>query len=230
MSGGRFPALLTLVNFALLGVLIIVAAYNGGLGQTNCAAHAQTDVCQAADNVEIAGDTTLGGALLVESTPTSGSAGEVLLSQGSASPPEWTDYFVEIIKAADETVSASTTLQNDDDFSFSAAANSTYLIEWGFRLSENVSGSQEFKMNFTVPSGAIHCSSAVGASGIVDNECGSNDLTIDTPDTTESLSPAWTIIDIDATAGTVQLQWAQDAASNNTTLHQYSTMRVAKID
>lgn len=217
------------LNLVLLAGLILVAMFQAGLGQTNCAAHAQTDVCQAADDVQISGDAYLAGALYVESTPTAGASGEVLVSQGSSSPPQWTDFVTEVLKAADETVSASTTLQDDDDFSFSAAANSTYLVEFGFRISENVSGSQEFKFNYTLPSGAIHCSSAAGASGLVDNECGSNDLTIDTGDTTESLSPAWSIIDIGGTAGTVQLQWAQDSASNNTTLHQYSTMRVFKI-
>jgi hypothetical protein len=219
------------LNLALLAALVIMAAFQGGLGRTNCAAHAQTDVCQAADDVQVAGDTYLGGALYVESTPTAGSAGEVLLSQGSSAPPEWTDFFQEIVKAADETVTATTTTQADDHFSFTAATGSTYWIEFGFRLSENISGAQDFKMELSVPSGAEYCLSAIGASGMVDMECNTTGtLTIDTPDTTESLSPAWALVTTFGTGGTVTLRWAQDSASDNTTLHENSTMRIAKID
>lgn len=217
-------------NLVLLAGLIVMFMFRIGAGSAACdQAHAQSDICQAADNVNVLGNLTLAGEFQVESTPTAGSSGEVLLSQGSSNPPQWTDFFIEVTKAADETVSASTTLQNDDDFTFSVDANAVYYAEFGFRLSENVGGAQDFKFNFTVPSGTVFCSSAIGASGVVDNECGSNDLTIDTPDTTESLAPAWVIFETAGTSGTVILQWAQDSASNNTTSHQNGTMRVARI-
>ncbi len=225
----RRPSLTAITNVALLIALSILVMFQIGLGQTECAAYAQSGVCTAADDVDIAGNTILRGELQVESTPTAGAAGEVLLSQGTTNPPQWTDYFVEVLKANDETVVASTTLQNDDDFSFTVVANATYIVEFGFRLSENIAGGQDFKFNFTGPSGAIWCSQAGDSTGITDNECGTNDLNIDTGDVTESLSPALVIVDVAGTPGTIQLQWAQVVATNNTTLHQFSTMRVKRI-
>lgn len=217
------------LNLLLLGALLLVWLFQIGGDSTRCAG-AQANVCQAADNVEIAGNLELTGEFQVESTPTSGSSGEVLLSQGSSNPPEWADFFTEEIKAADETVSASTVLQNDDDFDFTVEANAVYWVEFGFRISENIAGAQDFKFNFTVPAGTVFCSQAQGSSGTIDNECGTNDLTIDSVDGTESLHPAFVLFETSATAGTVTTQWAQDSASNNTTLHQDSSMRVARID
>lgn len=228
LSWTRFLSINRL-NLVLLVGLIVTFMFQAGIGQTNCGASAQTSVCQAADSVDIAGDLTLRAELQVESTPTAGTSGEVLLSQGTSAVPIWSDFFTEILKAADETVSASTVLQNDDDFSFTVETNAVYLVEFGFRISENIAGAQDFKFNFTVPSGTVFCSSAIGSAGSLENECGTNDLTIDTPDLTESLHPARVIFETAGTSGTVTMQWAQDSASNNTTLHQNSTMRLARI-
>jgi len=228
-TADRRPFLTTgKINSVLLIALLVLLMFQVGSDSSECA-HAQSGICSAADDVDIAGNTILRGEIQVESTPTAGSAGEVMVSQGAAAVPIWDDYFIEVLKAADETVSASTTLQNDDDFSFSTVANAKYLVEFGFRLSENIAGAQDFKMNWTGPSGWIWCGFSLDSSGPIDNECGQNDILIDLPDGTESLAPVWGIVDIAATAGTMQMQWAQASASNNTTMHQYSTMRVKRI-
>ena len=132
-----------------------------------------------------------------------------------------------LIKTSDETVNNSSTLQNDDTFTFSVAANKTYAITAFLRISTN--GTADFTCQWSLPASATaHAfafSTAVGASG---------EFTEAAPPTLSSvgnyLQITATII-VGATAGTAVLQWAQRVADpSDTKVLAYSWMRYEQLN
>lgn len=134
-----------------------------------------------------------------------------------------------ITKSADQSVTSSTTLVDDDDLTFSADANSTYLVQIWLRMSGNSAG--DMKFGFSLPSGA----SCFGTwkSDTAGTWDASNDLT--TADvvqaaTEENLFPIYAYIDVGATAGDVTFQWAQNASNATaTTVHEKTYMTYRKV-
>lgn len=118
-------------------------------------------------------------------------------------------------KSGDESVTSSTTSQNDDHLVFNVGASETWLIQYDIFLT--VGASTNFKWKLSVPSGAAaaaHVKSAGNTNGA--------DISDATSDSTLPLSgfatnPAHVQIFLkvtsSSTAGAVQLQWAQGTSS-----------------
>ncbi len=118
-------------------------------------------------------------------------------------------------KSGDESVTSSTTSQNDDHLVFDIGANETWLIQYDLFI--NIGGSTNFKHKFTVPSGASIATHAKIAS----SNTGA-DVSDGTSDSTLALSgfatnPAhiqiFAKVTSSSTPGSVQLQWAQGTSS-----------------
>jgi hypothetical protein len=155
-----------------------------------------------------------------------GTSGQVLTSNGASADPTFQDASlpssfvgksITIFKPNDETVTSSTTLQNDDDFLFSIAANETWKGIMTLSLAANSSGG--FKCDFTVPSGCTGTMRGWGA-----NALSSNNVSIATGLGNtgnaggNSLSAISFTITNSSTAGTVQLRWAQNASNASGTI------------
>jgi len=122
-----------------------------------------------------------------------------------------------IRKTSDETVNNSTTLQNDDELSFSIAANEVILLE--LVVFYNSSTGADINMVLTGPS---------GVSGTMLRHDLTPSATANTDDRMQARDPfssfnsggvgsnvgmeAKIVITNGGTAGTIQLQWAQDVA------------------
>jgi hypothetical protein len=121
-----------------------------------------------------------------------------------------------IKKAANETVTSSTTLQNDDDFVMSVEANAEYIIE--MQLPCFISNAPNIKLDWSVPSGAtgehVWWLYRGGAPGGLD-EFGSGSIgsavILDSGGNADWIV-GFTRVLIDATAGNIQLQWAQNTS------------------
>lgn len=136
------------------------------------------------------------------------------------------------VKTSRETVTSSTTLQDDNDFSFSVKANTTYLIESNLTMVAPSSGG--FKWACTVPSGA-----SGRVSSYLSN--GSSYNTADTDITTGSGANTGTTVGNTAlfqiigyvtttTAGTLNLQWSQHTSNATATyIERGSTMILTEV-
>lgn len=137
------------------------------------------------------------------------------------------------VKTSRETVTSSTTLQDDNDFSFSVKANTTYSITGVLFLSSPNSGG--LKWLFTVPS---------GASGRINIDCGQAtfdclDIDITTGEATSSGTAIATqnasgklsgFVTTSSTEGTLQFQWAQNTSNvTGTYLERGSTMILTEV-
>lgn len=139
---------------------------------------------------------------------------------------------VQVYKAADEIVNNSTTLQNDDDLKWDVDANSMWVFEFTLHASAiNTTG--DYKMAWTVPASAtmrwgpiMNVSAANTFVGyhhdILSN--GSQAPTVPLNEgTTHSFGSYngtqqvkfWGMVFVAGTAGTIQLQWAQNFADAN---------------
>lgn len=129
------------------------------------------------------------------------------------------------VKAADESVTSSVTLQNDDDLFFPVAANESWVFEILGWWTQAVGSSGGFKWTCTGPTGSSGAYGALlsdGSSvqGIMDSERRSLG-------TTNSISPPsftlqcgmhfWGHILNGSTAGNLNFQWAQSSSSGNAT-------------
>jgi len=130
-------------------------------------------------------------------------------------------------KMASEPLVASSTLQNDDHLKFPVNANSTWYV-W-LCLMWHQTANAALKVALTFPSGTI----TFGRTGL---DAGAASLRTDVtssgtpftayaptsggayPDTSGEVF-ADGIIDMGATPGIVQVQWAQNSATGTTTLH-----------
>lgn len=145
--------------------------------------------------------------------------------------------IIRVYKASDETVNNSTTLQNDDDLTFSIGANEVWAINGALILLTDTNA--DFKFTFDCPSGC-------------DGYFGNDDYPSDV-DTSGNISPqrigyngfiAGTIFPAEvhfggiygvlingANAGTVTLQWAQNTARQiDTTLKAGSYLIATKLN
>jgi len=123
--------------------------------------------------------------------------------------------FTKVVKTADETVNNSTTLQDDDELRFTGRANKSYAFNLTL-LINNSSSTPNFKNAFTLPSGAA---GEWTTSSFTSSTAGlTQDVTTSDTHTVASSTPPRHIIyegviRMSATAGVVQLQWAQDVAT-----------------
>lgn len=120
-------------------------------------------------------------------------------------------------KTADETVNNSATLQNDDTLALSAVAIADYLFECSLRYSTN--GTANLKWSFTVPAGAAIVYSALhipaGGSALTMTEL--INTGVGTADDSINYVRMLGIFQTVGTAGTLQLQWAQNTANASDT-------------
>lgn len=130
--------------------------------------------------------------------------------------PVWGGAFVS--KTADETVNNSTTLQDDDHLVFAMAANTSYLVNAVFLL-DATGTTPDFKFGWTVPSG---CTMIWASSGGSSWESGSalsmaSESAALVADSRSGTTGAeyQAIVRNGATAGNLQLQWAQNTANGS---------------
>lgn len=128
-----------------------------------------------------------------------------------------------VVKAADESVTASTTLQNDDHLYFTAQANTTYFFRATFQAMRSTGLSNNYlKVNWSLPAGGTHLSGIVipTATAALPTTLVSTDVSqyfsVVDPVTVLIVYQGW--LYIGGTGGTARLQWAQQSASGVLTL------------
>lgn len=171
-----------------------------------------------------------------------GTSGHFLKTQGAAANPVWdaspsggASNLVAKHKTADETVTSSAVLQDDDSLSFAIGANET----WTFNLFLRVfAGAGGFKYAFTIPSGAsgrldkYSNISATGSNAIdADITTGGGDsssLSITGTNQWQSYQPMFGYVINGANAGTVQFQWAQNTSNGTGTVVKRGAILTAR--
>lgn len=157
-----------------------------------------------------------------------GSNGQVLTADSTAGTGlAWTTLVSgatvkTVRKSSDQTVTSSTTLVNDSQLKFAVAANETYIFQaWLYTYAAD--GTPDIKVTFTGPSGSTVLWSS---SQVIFNSGAATTLTVVNPGGTtadlfvdanfRAIQLYGTILN-GATAGDVQLQWAQNTSSANGT-------------
>lgn len=151
-----------------------------------------------------------------------------------------------VLKAADETVTNSATVQSDDHLLFTAAANAKYLVEFKLFVSQNANAvGADFKFGFSLPASA----SWSGGDGLPDLTVGATAAGDGNWTALLSASAAARACGVDGnagnitglsfsvlivtagTAGTVTLQWAQNTATAavGTTVKANSWLKATRI-
>ena len=156
-------------------------------------------------------------------------------------PPEWW-LDVTHVKIADETVSASTTLQNDDVLTHTFTATPSlltdppnefrrYKVEALLVINSTTSG--DFDFQFNVPTNwDMHGLVVTDLAGTtqIDNFTDTAETTIQTTSTSQAF---WIqgVIDPSTSSGTgtVTLQWAQNSAAGDTTLERGSYLTFTEL-
>jgi hypothetical protein len=146
-----------------------------------------------------------------------------------------------IVKSADETVTSSTTLQNDDELVFALAASAVYKIDGAISVAGATAG--DIKTAFTVPTSATgnveFIGATVAASGSDNWSRALNIVDFVTPDfgTFGTLGVATFqpvlikgAIFTAGSSGNLTFQWAQNASSGTaTTVGKGSWITVTRI-
>lgn len=170
-----------------------------------------------------------------------GSANDVLVV--SSGKPAWTDpdtmlgnataagLAQVIVKASDESVTSSTTLQNDDDFTFTATANGIYLME--LLLYVVTATTPDFKFGWSVPG-----SGTVDGLVVQQNSATAVQPTTEAAATSPLISSGTdmyllisAVYQADGTTfGAVNFQWAQNTSDGTAaTVKTGSLMRYRKV-
>lgn len=141
-----------------------------------------------------------------------------------------------VIKGAGENVTSSTTLQNDDALLLSVVANATYLFFCWLDYEGGTQGSSDIKWTWSVPSGAAirYGGFYIGTTGTLHGSSVITEATTVSAGTngagnlTSAFMPG--SLQTSSTAGTVQLQWAQNTSSGTaTTVHGLSFLALWRI-
>lgn len=137
------------------------------------------------------------------------------------------EYFAQqqiVIKTSTESVTSSTTVQDDNELSMTLNANTNYWLDGLIIIDGAAAG--DFKPQFVVPSGTIRWladgpdSSAAATTDIVDRNWKAGSLTTivgTVASGTSTVLPVSGIIRTGASGGTFKLQWAQGTSSATAT-------------
>lgn len=163
-----------------------------------------------------------------------GGANTVLTNDGTGILKWGTGSVQFKTKASNESVTSNTTLQDDNDFSFSLGANQTYEIFAMIRVSCADNGL--LKMQFAGPTGAsefinvfVNRSAQDDVSWVTSPTTAYQVATSAVSNTTDVLMLNGTITTV-ATSGTFKLQWAQQLSSTTaTTYYSGSYMKVTLV-
>lgn len=185
---------------------------NGGTGATTLTAHG----------------VLLGNGTGVVGATAEGATGEVLVGVTGGNPV-FGKWFHGAVKAADETVTSSTTLQDDADLSFPIGANQTWSVSMNLAVTANASGG--FKYDFTLPSGA---SGWMVVSGNATIATGGVSVTTGAGGTVSLTNPTAILFKVyitsSSTAGTVQFRFAQNASfGTGTTVSKGSILQAIRV-
>lgn len=153
------------------------------------------------------------------------SSGAVVLH----APTTW-DVPVAVYKSADEVLSGTSTLQNDDHLLVPIAANQTMHVDFTlFVAAANSNQTADFKCSVAVPSGATVRWSSITGPGLTANSTestakiqgfpGAVALSAGVPETSiaDAVIRYTATVENGATAGLITLQWAPNASQAGTT-------------
>jgi hypothetical protein len=148
------------------------------------------------------------------------------ISNGAANP-----YY--IIKTADESLTSSAALQNDDHLLLALAANEIWAVEFFF-VAFSTSATPNLKFDFTVPAGAVgaytvtYTSTAAVATIAQGRAFGTATAVLVGANTYLPIVVRLYVIN-GATPGNLQLRWAQNTSTGTATLvKQGSYLRAIK--
>jgi len=149
------------------------------------------------------------------------------------------------VKAADENVISSTTLQNDDELFISVDANITYAIDARIIVIEASGNAIDWKCAWTYPSGALFDMAVVAphtawnaSAANVEIEWAAWQNETSSPSSSKNFGTATTafsyhfrgVLRVGATAGTFQLQWAQaNSTAANVTVKSGSSLTLTPL-
>lgn len=129
-----------------------------------------------------------------------------------------------VYKSADESVTSSTVLQNDDVLLVSVAASASYRFECFINYEGGTQGSSDIKWGWTFPSGLTmrYGADYLSTGGTV--QVGAIKIQTDTP--TAGSTGAGNLryirmhgsVLVSSTAGTLQFQWSQSTSSGTATI------------
>lgn len=140
------------------------------------------------------------------------------------------------IKTGDESVTSSTTLQNDDQLVLPVAANARYIMDGWFRYTGAASPAGDLKMGWTLPSGAsmswtnfgVNTSALTAYNVVVELTAGGR--AVGTNGATEMSCAPKGYIATSSTSGSLQLQWAQNSSSGTATVLKVgSYVRIVRV-
>lgn len=131
-----------------------------------------------------------------------------------------------VVKASDESVTSSTTLQDDDEIQFTVEANATYRVSGVVWFGADPAG--DMKLAFAGPTSATFvwvgmsgnsAAAAVTTSVHIDQQTISSSLVLGgvTANTTILAAPLDGILTVSSTAGTFKMQFAQNSSSATAT-------------
>jgi hypothetical protein len=206
-----------------------IALVNGGTGQTTAALaiEALLAALSATQGVIPYRGSSAWAALAT------GTAGQVLTSGGAGANPSWGDVsfsgLIAKAKTSDESVTSSTSLQDDDDLFFAIGANETWVFILPFGLVCGASGG--FKWAFSVPASA----SAFGSNLAGLARLASVDLTTGSGETSSSTTASNQPFIAgycanSSTPGNVRFRFAQNVSNGTaTTVKRGSILIAAKL-
>jgi len=142
-----------------------------------------------------------------------------------------------VVKATSETVTSSTTFQNDDELFLPGVANATYLVDVCLLHSSGTTG--KFKCQFTGPAGAAFAWGVIGVQNAQTSSTSAEIVSMPSRTITDSQEAGGTnlggttmfikgVFTTSSTAGNLQLQFAQivsNAAATQVRAGSYMTMR-----
>lgn len=139
-------------------------------------------------------------------------------------------------KAADESVTSSTTLQNDDELSFAVVAGEDYVFALWLGLF-STSATPDVKVGFTFPAGTMSFGVQGGdpTTSVAANSGATSGTTALAVGVAVSAAPVAQNARVNgsfecSTTGTVRLQWAQNVSDGTAmTLREGSTLIAHKV-
>lgn len=213
----------------MFALSVMTFLFTLGIMTSPCSISKAQTICAVGDNETFTGPVTLQDELNVGSTPSPGSAGYVLTSQGDDTEITWNADFA-VYKSADTSRSSTTTVTADPDLTFAAVPGKAYTFDMNLLVSGNTAG--DFDFDFTLP---ISCTMEMmvvndPATPTIAFHDNSGETTLQITATTQAYNGSGTL-NCPGGAGVFSLDWAQNVSNGTATvLESGSWLRVTEIN
>lgn len=153
-----------------------------------------------------------------------------LQMNSGATAPQWGAAVQHVMKTADESVSSSTSIQDDNELLFAVGTNEKWIFEIFLYVGTSVTANMDIAFSVPASASGIYGGVVDQTPSVLTRQGLTTENTVGLASGAETIAFVWGFVATAGTSGNVTLRWAQSSSSvNAVTLKAGSMLRATRV-